>query len=97
MKLTEAQKERMTLRVREVWKPKPCAICDTNQWAIADDLYQLLEYPDDPNWSYGSGSGFSPLLCSPLVVIFCQHCGNSHFLGAAVLGLIGEDGGWLDG
>ena len=85
MPITDAQRDLMLARMRDVWKEVTCEICRTTPtpWVVADTLYEVKEFHPD-------GRTASVV---PFVTVTCHHCGNTKHFNAIVLGLIDKQTG----
>lgn len=67
-----------------------CPLCGVNQWAVGDQVFELLPY------GRGGGRGGVTLLGGPVYPVLpvtCGNCGNALLLNAFVLGLLDVDSG----
>ena len=81
MGFSDEQRRRIVDAIYERIPEGPiCPLCGKKDWALQEEFaFQALH--DDPHSIHATGGGL------PLVVLTCQHCGNTHNLNIFTLGL----------
>ncbi len=82
MKLTSKQKELLLKKLNKVVPNNKCPSCGTSDLVLGDRIYELREFS-------GGGltiGGDSSII--PIIALFCQNCGQTHFFNAITLGII---------
>jgi hypothetical protein len=81
MKLTPEQHEKLTKFVGAKWRPPfTCPYCQTNNWNITHEVFQLTEF------STGGLVIGGPVV--PLAPVTCNNCGHTVLLNALIAGVV---------
>lgn len=83
MKLNTDQLGKLNSFIKENWKPPAtCNVCKSNNWNIADSVYELREFHGGGLVVGGGGGGIVPL-CP----VTCNTCGNTVLINPLVAGI----------
>lgn len=66
------------LRVK--WNNTSCPMCGTNDWSVAEEIFELREFQD------GNLVAGGPLY--PVIPVSCKNCGMSLMINAIVAGVL---------
>lgn len=81
MALSQEQRDR-ALRILHERMPNPmCPLCQHKEWTLDSEAFAFIVSQDDLKNIKLAGRGW------PSLVMVCRHCGNTHLLNLAVLGL----------
>lgn len=80
MKLTSEQNEKLASFIKSNWKSSTCFCCRSNNWNVAQEVFQVTEF------SQGNFIIGGPVI--PLIPITCNQCGNTILLNALVAGIV---------
>ena len=84
MLLTPEQQQQAIQYLNTNWVgQRNCAVCNQNQWTVHPELYELRQF------SNGGLTVGGPIV--PLLMVECQHCGNTITLNAMRAGLINQE------
>ena len=62
------------------WGKNPCPICNTNNWAVSDQVYELKGF-------HGDDKKFSEVVpIFPVIPVTCNNCGNAVMVNALKAG-----------
>jgi hypothetical protein len=87
MPFTPEQNERITAALNQRLGGQPeCPLCHQRGGWLMGPGYLSFVFSDHPNTVPLDGLGVT------LILIACMHCGDTHFLNAAALGLLGPIG-----
>lgn len=88
MKLHPDQKEQIRKYVQQKWKLDVCPLCRAREtYTIAEQVYQLTEYPE-----MGLLRG---QVVAPIIPLTCNNCGNTFLINALVAKIdLGRRPGW---
>lgn len=90
MELNEAQQARVLEKVRSLWTNLVCESCGQESWSIASDLMVM------PLYRRRNAQVFVPAV--PVVMAFCENCGQIRLYNAVHLGIVdAKTGAVLDG
>lgn len=81
MKLNNEQKDKLVIKLNQVWINKICEVCNQKNWTIDDTLFELREFHGGLT-VLGSGA------IKPLITISCTYCANTKLMNAIQLELI---------
>jgi hypothetical protein len=70
--------DRLTERVKSF---KPCAVCGAQSWTVDDGFAVIPVYADPAATTIPQTA---PMW--PHAVMYCDNCGNTHFLNLLILG-----------
>lgn len=69
--------------LNERWGNVKCPVCGNTDWTIMEGVYELRELN-----LYAPGVKKPNDNITPLIPVTCNHCGNTLFLNAYIVGLI---------
>ena len=82
MKLNDKQHQQLNEHIKKSWKPPAtCQVCKSNNWNIADSVYELREFHGGDLVVGGSGG------IVPLCPVTCNTCGNTVLINPLIAGI----------
>jgi hypothetical protein len=80
MELSESQKAEL-LKKLDSLPLRPCAVCGHNEWSLTDKVFEIREF-------FGGSMVIGGGSLAPILMVTCQHCGNTLLFNAIQLGLV---------
>ncbi|AMV12876.1 hypothetical protein SDA97_05340 [Legionella pneumophila serogroup 1] len=73
-KLSKDEGEKLVLYLKEKWKGKSCPMCQTGNWIVQGNCFQLTEYNAN---AFVIGG---PVI--PIIPVICNNCSNTLLINA---------------
>ena len=79
-KLSKEDAEKIVSYLKEKWQGRTCPMCQTGNWIVQDNCFQLMRY--DANAFVIGGTVI------PVIPVICNNCSNTLLINAILAGVI---------
>ncbi|PIZ04435.1 MAG: hypothetical protein COY58_04165 [Gammaproteobacteria bacterium CG_4_10_14_0_8_um_filter_38_16] len=83
MKIDDEKLKKLSESLREKWKNRVCPMCQSGNWIIQENCFELREF-NGGNLVIGG-------TVIPIVPIVCNNCSNTVFINAILSGVVSVD------
>lgn len=79
-KLNKEEADKLVAYLKEKWKGKSCPMCQTGNWIVQDNCFQITQY-NAVAFVIGG-----PVI--PIIPVICNNCSNTLLINAILAGVI---------